>query len=588
MAAMNQRSGRPLAMATARNIESSAPQLSLMQQTNVANVTNSRLSSLSIEPDDGGFKEKFVLKLENKYKCEYCHLALCNPKQTECGHRFCESCVRKIIGSPKPVCPVDNVPLFENTIFKDICCKKEVLALHVFCRNEINGCKKQLPLGNLEGHLLECPHQEVRCARRGCTEMVQRKDLADHLNSSCKYREQTCKYCRNEVAIAELKKHEEFDCLSFPVQCPNKCNARILRGELNSHQLQCLNVVMTCPFSKYGCNFQGTNQQLKMHEADSMAQHLNSVLMKNGDLENTIFELQNKLQEKSKMIDIMSAQISHLEKEQSKLAQLATKNESRLGYMQKMLASQTDKLMNIDQASQQTYQKQEESVREVKTLEESVDKLQIQLRQLELAGRAGGMATGAANLNALDNQVKRHGSLLSVHDVRLADMDLRFQVLETASYNGKLIWKIRDYARRKQEAVSGKTLSLYSQPFYTGYFGYKMCARVYLNGDGMGKGTHLSLFFVVMRGEYDALLPWPFKQKVTLMLLDQAPTKSHLGDAFKPDPNSSSFKKPVGEMNIASGCPLFVAQTVLESGTYIKDDTIFIKVVVDTSDLPDP
>lgn len=45
----------------------------------------------------------------------------------------------------------------------------------------------------------------------------------------------------------------------------------------------------------------------------------------------------------------------------------------------------------------------------------------------------------------------------------------------------------------------------------------KMCARVYLNGDGMGKGTHLSLFFVVMRGEYDALLPWPFKQKVPLL-----------------------------------------------------------------------
>lgn len=115
---------------------------------------------------------------------------------------------------------------------------------------------------------------------------------------------------------------------------------------------------------------------------------------------------------------------------------------------------------------------------------------------------------------SLETQLKRHDDMLSVHEIRLADMDLRFQVLETASYNGTLIWKIRDYKRRKQEAVAAKTLSLYSQPFYTGYFGYKMCARVYLNGDGMGKGTHLSLFFVVMRGEYDALLPWPFKQKV--------------------------------------------------------------------------
>lgn len=62
------------------------------------------------------------------------------------------------------------------------------------------------------------------------------------------------------------------------------------------------------------------------------------------------------------------------------------------------------------------------------------------------------------------------------------------------------------------------------------------------------------------------------------MLMDQGPLKKHLGDAFKPDPNSSSFRRPVAEMNIASGCPLFVSQSVLETGSYIKDDTIFIKV----------
>lgn len=41
-----------------------------------------------------------------------------------------------------------------------------------------------------------------------------------------------------------------------------------------------------------------------------------------------------------------------------------------------------------------------------------------------------------------------------------------------------------------------------------------MCLRIYLNGDGTGRGTHLSLFFVVMRGHSDALLKWPFNQKV--------------------------------------------------------------------------
>lgn len=170
-------------------------------------------------------------------------------------------------------------------------------------------------------------------------------------------------------------------------------------------------------------------------------------------------------------------------------------------------------------------------------------------------------------------------------DAQCAEMALRLQVIETANYSGVLMWKIRDYSKRKQEAKAGKTLSLYSQPFYTGQFGYKMCARVYLNGDGLGKGTHLSVFFVVQRGEYDALLPWPFRQKVTLMLLDQDTGTRHAVDSFKPDVSSSSFKRPETEMNVGSGCPLFVSHVLLETPTYLKDDTIFIKVVVDLEGL---
>lgn len=104
------------------------------------------------------------------------------------------------------------------------------------------------------------------------------------------------------------------------------------------------------------------------------------------------------------------------------------------------------------------------------------------------------------SLAAFSTQLTAHDRQLGVHDVRMAEMDLRFQLLETASYDGTLVWKIRDYERRKRDAVSGRTLSLYSQPFYSSRFGYKMCARVYLNGDGMGKTTHMSLFFVIMRG----------------------------------------------------------------------------------------
>ena len=49
-----------------------------------------------------------------------------------------------------------------------------------------------------------------------------------------------------------------------------------------------------------------------------------------------------------------------------------------------------------------------------------------------------------------------------------------------------------------------------------------MCLRVCLNGDGTGRGTHISLFLVLMSSESDALLPWPFRHNVTITLIGKS------------------------------------------------------------------
>nr|XP_033808841.1 TNF receptor-associated factor 3 isoform X2 [Geotrypetes seraphini]XP_033808842.1 TNF receptor-associated factor 3 isoform X2 [Geotrypetes seraphini]XP_033808843.1 TNF receptor-associated factor 3 isoform X2 [Geotrypetes seraphini] len=533
-------------------------------------------------PEQGGYREKFLKPVEEKYKCEKCHLVLCNPRQTECGHRFCETCMTALLSSSSPVCVACQEIIIKDKVFKDNCCRREVLALQMYCRNENRGCKEQITLGRLLVHLKsDCLFEELTCPRSDCKEKVLRKDLSDHIEKSCKYRETTCKYCKSHVPIIELQKHEEMECPSVLVSCPHNCSVKsLLRSELNAHLSECVNAPSTCSFKRYGCSFKGTKQQIKAHEASSAVQHVNLMKEWSNSLEAKVSMLQNESSEKNKSIQSLYNQMCSFEVEIERHKEMLRNNESKILQLQRVIDGQADKLKELDKEIRFLRQNGDEA----DSMKSSMESLQTRVAQLESISKS----TSARNSGVLETQINRHDQMLSVHDIRLADMDLRFQVLETASYNGVLIWKIRDYKRRKQEAVLGKTLSLYSQPFYTGYFGYKMCARVYLNGDGMGKGTHLSLFFVIMRGEYDALLPWPFKQKVSLMLMDQGPSRRHLGDAFKPDPNSSSFKKPTGEMNIASGCPVFVAQTVLENGTYIKDDTIFIKVIVDTSDLPDP
>ncbi|EPQ17415.1 TNF receptor-associated factor 2 [Myotis brandtii] len=188
-------------------------------------------------------------------------------------------------------------------------------------------------------------------------------------------------------------------------------------------------------------------------------------------------------------------------------------------------------------------------------------------------------------IKALSNKVQQLERSIGLKDLAMADLEQKVHEMEASTFDGVFVWKISDFTRKRQEAVAGRTPAIFSPAFYTSRYGYKMCLRVYLNGDGTGRGTHLSLFFVVMKGPHDALLRWPFNQKVTLMLLDQN-NREHVIDAFRPDVTSSSFQRPVGDMNIASGCPLFCPVSKMEAkNSYVRDDAIFIKAIVDLTGL---
>ena len=210
-------------------------------------------------------------------------------------------------------------------------------------------------------------------------------------------------------------------------------------------------------------------------------------------------------------------------------------------------------------------------------------------RSIEQANRSVGnlrrqVETVQETVRGLERKFESIEHTLALRNVTLADLEEYIRQQEFSSHDGQLLWKINEFSRRRNEAVSGKQESFYSPCFLTSRYGFKMCARIHLNGDGMGRGTHISVFFVVMRGQYDAILHWPFKQKVTFMLLDQDNVE-HVIDAFTPDPNSSSFQRPRRETNIASGCPMFCSLTELNNHAYVRDDTMFLKIIVDTTDL---
>ena len=128
----------------------------------------------------------------------------------------------------------------------------------------------------------------------------------------------------------------------------------------------------------------------------------------------------------------------------------------------------------------------------------------------------------------------------------------------------------------------------YSQPFYTHPRGYKMCLQVFVNGCGEGKGTHVSVYAHLMRGEFDAHLKWPFQGDITIAMLNQLEDNSHTENTIKFVTTCDS--KAIGRVTDREialsglGYPTFIAHTELNykpanNCQYLKYDCLRFRIV---------
>ena len=162
----------------------------------------------------------------------------------------------------------------------------------------------------------------------------------------------------------------------------------------------------------------------------------------------------------------------------------------------------------------------------------------------------------------------------------VTEMDLKLQLVENKTMNGELIWKIDKLDFRMAQAKLGKVTALHSPPCYTKQYEYKYCIRLYLHGDGMGTATHISIFFVVMKSEYDELLSWPMQKRVTFELINLENEANSVIETFLSNPKSSSFQRPTKNMNVATGCPTFISIEQFLNGGFVKDNCAFIRTTV--------
>ena len=84
-----------------------------------------------------------------------------------------------------------------------------------------------------------------------------------------------------------------------------------------------------------------------------------------------------------------------------------------------------------------------------------------------------------------------------------------------------------DFTMSDVEQQKNENAVWYSPSFYTRQRGYRMSLRVSPNGFVTAKGTHVSVYMCLVRGDFDEHLKWPFRGDITVQLLNQREDKGH-------------------------------------------------------------
>lgn len=465
---------------------------------------------------------------EPKYLCGECHYLLKTPMQNTCGHRFCAQCLRKIMPSgesDKSPCPVCQAELASNMITAEEA-------------RFIEGAYPDRAVGK------EMMRLKVRCLNTGCSWRKTFKDYENHIEK-CQHKPNRCPRCQCVVCLDSQIEHDITSCPKRQVICTH-CSEFVVVSDYQRH---------VCSEACGGPNA----EELEVPEGGAC-------LVGCKEMFRTVADFQAHLCEKA------SEHLIAMFKELQVIKNGGGSESGRGDHSN----NDTVTRLNAFEAKVMSWG----------------NVIEVLTREIERGNNDRGVINRQCTVDrdivdGINRKVMALERTMALKDITISEMELRLQAVELTSYDGKLFWKIPNYSTKVKEAVDGRITSFYSPDFYTSRGGYKMCMRIYLNGDGMGKGTHLSLFFVIKRGHCDALLCWPFRSKVTMKILDQN-KKEDIVDAFRPDPTSSSFKKPTSEMNIASGCPMFTSLHVLKENStnanehaYIKHDTMYLYVEVE-------
>ncbi|CAH8436509.1 unnamed protein product [Schistosoma mattheei] len=196
------------------------------------------------------------------------------------------------------------------------------------------------------------------------------------------------------------------------------------------------------------------------------------------------------------------------------------------------------------------------------------------------------------HLNLLNLSIQQMSLLVETQTKSYAEIrnSLESQIKRVTAleqcFGAPFLWKIDSYAEKLNNAKSGKQTALFSSPFYTHRYGYRMALSVSLYGNGDARGKYMSVYVCLFRGDHDSLLQWPFSHQLTFTLIDQNPEiNARKPIVYTINPSLTGdynqfLGKPMNERNSCFGAPRFVKLELMEMSTYILNDEIYLKVTM--------
>ena len=169
---------------------------------------------------------------------------------------------------------------------------------------------------------------------------------------------------------------------------------------------------------------------------------------------------------------------------------------------------------------------------------------------------------------------------------KTTQLEKKLQAL-TMNLHIKLIEQTAPFTFKMSKFTDKKdnNIEYFSPPFFTHPQGYKLTINVDANGYDKFKGTHISVWAYLMKGEHDDELEFPFKGTITFKLINQLEDKHHHQGSYTHNGTAESSERVTDQerADVAQGVRAFIPHSELgfnaaNNCQYLKDDCLVFRI----------